>query len=142
MAMDQVTYTPISESYEETVRSMIHKENEVINHRVTWLTAVEGFLFAAVGVAWGKSDIEPFIYLSCGIGFLMGLIGLFAVTYASRAMKHLFEWWEQNKPPDYKGPGVIGFPMPATVELRYIGPWSLISLLFMCAWIVVAWINS
>jgi hypothetical protein len=41
---------------DETVRLMINRENEVINHRVTWLTATQALLFASVSLIWDKAD--------------------------------------------------------------------------------------
>jgi len=116
---------------------MIQRENEVINHRVTWLTTVQGVLFTAVGIAWDKQGTGPFILLACMLGLTMAVIVFFALYGASAAIKRLSEWWEIKKPQDYSGPGVIGLPLPKSPILRFIGPWSFIPILFFMAWIVV-----
>jgi hypothetical protein len=37
------------------VRSAIEHENDLTNHRFTWLMASQGFLFAAFGLTWQAS---------------------------------------------------------------------------------------
>jgi len=102
---------------------MIQRENEVINHRVTWLTTVQGLLFTAVGIVWDKQGAEPFIRQLCCLGIIMAFIAFFALHGATLAIKRLFEWWEIKKPQDYSGPGVIGLPLPKCPILRFFGPW-------------------
>ena len=38
----------------EVIRKMIIDENSLINNRITWLSAFQGLLFAALGFFWGK----------------------------------------------------------------------------------------
>jgi len=116
---------------------MIQRENEVINHRVTWLTTVQGLLFTAVGIVWDKQGAEPFIRQLCCLGIIMAFIAFFALHGATLAIKRLFEWWEIKKPQDYSGPGVIGLPLPKCPILRFFGPWIFIPILFIIAWIGV-----
>ena len=128
--------------YEDVVRTMIHRENEVINHRVNWLTAVQGLLFAALGVSWDRVGVEPFVVLLCCVGVSMALIMLLALHGATRAMRRLYEWWEVNRPPDYAGPDVIGLPLLKSRLSRNVGPWISIPILFIIAWIVVWYIKG
>ena len=77
---------------EEVVRVMIQRENEVINHRVTWLTTVQGLLLTAVGIAWDKQGTGPFIIWLCILGVTMAFIAFLALHGATLAIKRLFEW--------------------------------------------------
>jgi len=40
-----------------TIRQMIAHEDDLINHRLTWLAQLQGFLFAALGFAWEKASV-------------------------------------------------------------------------------------
>jgi hypothetical protein len=118
-----------STRYDETVRLMIHRENEVIHHRVTWLTTIQGLLFAGLGLAWGKQESRPLVAIFCGMGVLISVVSLAALSGASLATVRLIRWWENNKPPHYSGPDVIGIR-----PTFGIGPWSLIPVIFLVAW--------
>lgn len=137
----EMTNSDESSKYEETVRMMIHRENEVIHHRVTWLTTVQGLLFAALGIAWGKPEISPFVALLCILGVLMSAVSLVALVGASLAMRRLIEWWEIHKPPQYNGPDIIGLRPMKSKFFGWIGPWSFIPMLFISAWTAVWFIK-
>ena len=60
------------------VRSVIEHENTLINHRVTWLLASQGFLFAgysALITGWAKGDL----HIARGM-FVALLFALFAIS--------------------------------------------------------------
>jgi len=116
---------------------MIHRENEIINHRVTWLATMQGLLFAALGFAWDKPNIKPFVDLLCFLGTAMSLILFALLVGATAAMYRLSAWWDSHKPQGYEGPDVIGLRPFKWPLLRYLGPWSFIPFLFLVAWIVV-----
>lgn len=127
---------------DETVRTMIHRENEVINHRVTWLTTVQALLFTGLSIVWDKPSARTYSILLCILGIAISVIAFVAVTSASLAMKRLWEWWDANKPADYAGPDVIGLRPPKPKILHYFGPWSFIPILFLVAWGIVWYIKS
>jgi hypothetical protein len=43
----------------ETFREMVRHENELMNHRVSWLLTLQGLLFTALGFAWDKATRMP-----------------------------------------------------------------------------------
>jgi hypothetical protein len=85
------------------VRSVIEHENTLINHRVTWLLASQGFLFAgysALITGWAKGDL----HIARGM-FVALLFALFAISayvcismgiMLSAAIRHIKRiqcWW-------------------------------------------------
>jgi hypothetical protein len=126
----------------EIVRTMIHRENEVINHRVTWLTTVQALLFAALSIAWDKPGVRGYCILLCALGISMSVISLIVLTSASLAMKRLWEWWDAHKPSDYDGPDVIGLRPPEWKLLHYFGPWCFMPISFTAAWAIVLWLRT
>lgn len=127
------------QGYEQTIRDMIRHENELMNHRITWLMTLEGLLFTALGFAWGKPDTRGLIFILCALGALVPASSWWILEAAQRALKRLQAWWETNKPKDYAGPGVVGdwHPKPIT---RWIIPWRAFPILFFSAWIAIAMI--
>lgn len=123
--------------YEDTVRLMIHRENEIIHQRLTWCITIQGFLFAAIGFSWDKAGNKPFILLICVLGFLLSLILFFTMAEASRATRRLLDWWDTNKPQDYNGPGVIGGAPHRSGLPSWSGPWTYIAIIFALSWIAV-----
>lgn len=119
--------------YDVTIRSMIARENELTNYRVTWLTSLQGLLFAALGFAWDKKGAEPLVYTFSALGVAVAIVSLAGLLAASNAIHRLWSWWEQHKPPNYEGPDVVGLA-PRT---RYANPMSLLPILFLCGWVAV-----
>ena len=127
----------IDRSYE--VRSMIDKENDMIHHRITWLTTLQGLLFAALGFAWDKPTGTSLLYLLSFLGIAFSVIVLVALVAATNAMNRLIDWWDENKPESYDGPGVVGLHPPENKILRNIGFYLWVPVIFIIAWGIV-WI--
>ncbi len=125
---------------EETVRLMIRHENEVIAQRMTWLITLHGLLFAALSFAW--KDAKPLVSVLCFVGVSVSVFSTMNVIAATRAQYRLSDWWEQNKPPDYKGPDVIGLRIGARLRrrigpLQYLTPQDYLSIILAIVWIIV-----
>ncbi|MHB0929332.1 MAG: hypothetical protein ACYC3W_10625 [Candidatus Nanopelagicales bacterium] len=127
---------------EDIVRSMIQREDELINHRLTILATVQGLLFAAAGFVWDKADGNKLIKILCWLGLFIAVVSLSSLFGSTRAMSRLLSWWEEKKPIDYDGPGVMGMPPNSKIVSfisKFIGPWSLFPMLFIVAWMAI-WI--
>lgn len=121
----------------EIVRSMIKSENEFINHRMTWISTFNGFLFASIAFAWDKSWLLVFVLASLGIA--VSLLSGTALLAANRAFRELYDWWQNKKPENYDGPDVIGLPprykgWPGS----WLNPWGILPFLFALAWFIIA----
>ena len=131
-----------TEFYDETVRSMIQFENQLINNRITWMATLQGLLFASLGFAWGKNNTESLITVFCILGIAISLVSLTGLIGSTTALEQLREWWIKNKPEDYQGPDVIGLsPLFESKILCYITPWNAFPLLFTFCWVALLWVN-
>lgn len=126
-----------SDRVADIVRGMIDRENDLINHRVTWLTTTQGLLFAALGFSWDRQGTQRLVVLLCFLGIAMSIVAISGLTGATIAMHRVLRWWKDYGPKDYKGPAVIGFGFVEKPFLRYIGVWTWIPILFLAAWVGV-----
>jgi hypothetical protein len=121
---------------------MIDRENELINHRITWLTTMQGLLFASLGFAWDKPTARPLIQVLCVLGVAISVVQFCALIASTTAIGRLFDWWENNKPQDYNGPDVAGWPPAKSLILRYMVFWNWVPLLFLGAWAVIWFVST
>jgi len=116
----------------KTVREMIFKENEFINHRLTWLGTFQGLLFAALVFALQK---EPELIRLLGvIGIVASTTSLASLWIASKAVKNLRSEWDIYKPFGYAGPDVIGY---RSKLFGFLFPWFVLPMLFIVTWSLV-----
>jgi len=120
------------------VREMILKENEFINHRLTWLAAIQALLFTALGVVWEKA--QGLINLLGVIGIAVSITSFVGLLIAHKAISKLRSEWKTNRPTDYVGPDVIGYSIPnkcVDFVLPVLLPWFVLPWLFVGVWICV-----
>ena len=127
------------------VRSAIEHENDLTNHRFTWLLASQGFLFAAFALTWQastKTDIRDADRASYQV-----LLAAFAVTgilvslYLSRGMvaahnQHnaLESWWRQRPKTDAnRHPPLCGTDPRMFRNM----PYYRIPYIFASAWVLL-----
>jgi hypothetical protein len=70
--------------YADVTREMIQHENDLINHRITWLCQIQGFLFAALALTQ-KSGSDAMLILLPIIGIAVAIsswTGLYAALVA------------------------------------------------------------
>lgn len=127
------------------VRSAIEHENELTNHRFTWLLTSQGFLFAAFALVFQastKTDVKDesrffYQYILSGLavtGIFISLYVRLALRAAEIQHEILRSWWEKrigdrrdNHPP------ICG--IPPTWLLRIL-PYSSFPILFVLSWII------
>jgi len=119
----------------ETLRSMLQHESEQVHRRVSWLGTFQGFLFAAVGLAWDKSNalVETISTLGLVIALLV-LCGLIGVTLAVWRIRRQ---WGEKIPKTYEGPTLYGFFPESAPWTIFLAPENLMAVSFMIAWVWV-----
>jgi hypothetical protein len=124
-------------------REIICHENELVNHRMTWLLLVTGFLFSAFFTLIGASDKiityfgRAYVILASGV---IGAVGIFAAVTAAAliAQAHsqvavIRKWWKSH--PD----GKADLP-PISGEWDQVW-WRRLTSTEMLAWfIAIMWL--
>lgn len=126
------------------VRSAIEHENELTNHRLTWLLTSQAFLFAAFALVFQastktdvKDELRPFYqYILAGFA----VTGLFACAYlslgllaAQRQHERLEAWWaKREQKMSRRHPPICGISPLFFLKLPYYS----FPLVFVVAWII------
>ena len=123
------------------VRSAIEHENELTNHRLTWMLTSQAFLFAAFALmfqASTKTDVDksllPFYkYVLAGIS----LTGILSAAYLSSGLaaahkQHqlLEKWWADRITDDARHPPISGKPP------QFFLPYYGFPFIFVLGWLV------
>ena len=130
-----------TEEYAQITRSMIQHENELINHRMGWMWALQGLLAAAASFIW-KNEVAV-VQLLCAFGFLSSISFALCFRSSTRAIDKLHQGWKDyaSKHPGYEGPPVIGAFEPNKI-FTYLYPWYSLPWLSALFWMTLAWIRT
>ena len=71
----------------DVIRDLIHKENEMINHRMNWFLILQGFMFAGIAFAWDKGQALSIVFSS--VGMLSALSVGVLLRSGIKAIEHL-----------------------------------------------------
>ena len=114
----------------DVIRDLIHKENEMINHRMNWFLILQGFMFAGIAFAWDKGQALSIVFSS--VGMLSALSVGVLLRSGIKAIEHLEQSnSETNDAVMGKGKG----DTPALVHLLL--PWNFLPALMMIAWLAL-----
>jgi hypothetical protein len=119
----------------ETFRTMMRHEAEQTHRRISWLSGFQGFLFAALGVSWGKDF--ALTQVLAGLGLAVAVLVFSGIIAAIWGVDRIRADWLRTRPKNYTGPDITGF-YPDKLRLSvYLSPESLLSIVFAVAWIQV-----
>ena len=71
------------------IRGMIQHEDTLRDQRLSWLFAMNGFLFAGLGFAWSDDDAGPLVFVLAMVGVLMALSSAAVLNRSQRAIDKL-----------------------------------------------------
>ena len=81
----------------KVIREMIKHENDLMNHRLTWLCQIQGFLFTALAVIWQYPASKYVQYVLCLAGVLVAISSFYGLDAAVQAIKKLNDKGEDRK---------------------------------------------
>lgn len=117
---------------ENTVREMIRNENDMMNHRITWLILVQGLLFTAIGAALDKKDFASLLLVVSMLGVVVAGISYIGLFCTHKAICRLHDLY----PNITNRPGVVGYWSTSPI-IRYLPPWQLLPVVFAAGWIIL-----
>lgn len=124
----------------------VKHENELINHRLAWLWALQGLLFASFGVGLKEGHPIPKVPLIvvCSVGFISSFsVGV--VSWMSHevldpfnmALDELFKETAHLLSEQYGSAIRYGGEWPPRGHLRWAYPWRLLPWILSVAWLVL-----
>lgn len=124
---------PLNAEWAGIAREMIRHENELMNHRLTWLLTAEGLLFAALGLALpedGGPAKRQLIEILSFVGVMLAASGSIVLDAADAA---IVRWSPRVPKTETDVIGYRGVPL-----LWVFCPWRIYPPMFICAWYMVS----
>jgi len=111
----------------DVIRTLIHEENEMINHRMNWFLILQGFMFAGISFAWEKNTALCIVFSFVGmlsalsVGVLLRC-GILAIKNLEKSVQQLNQT-------------VLGKGNDETSPfIHFLLPWNFLPILMMIAW--------
>jgi len=147
-------------------RDYMQREDELINYRINWNLAIQGFLFATYGFSLQKlaevqskaliekgseaalrlgsyadvNHLKALVAVIPWVGGVMAFVVWLAVWGAKMALRQLDTDWNDIRKIKYPAepflPGMTGGGVPSAVSLGFYAPLA-IPLIFVLAWLWV-----
>jgi hypothetical protein len=79
------------------IAHQINREDNLVNHRLTWTLQLNGFLFTALALISDKVDPSTkafFLYALPATGLIVSLAGLMGVLAANHQLNYLTQEWD------------------------------------------------
>ncbi len=121
----------------QIIRQMVYHENELVNHKITWFSMLQGLLFTALAFSLNVEDAAIFVYLLSVLGIVVSISTFNTIQSGLTAIKTLRGWWDENKSMDYNGPDVIG-RRPDSKSIPFLRPYVVFPICFIVAWAFIA----
>lgn len=128
------------ERYANIARELHKHEDNLLHMRFTWLSNLQGLLFAALGFTW-KEHVWYIVLVICLMGIIVSVSFMAIVITGRAAQKNIADWEENslNQFGQYKGPPLKGYQYPkkptkAQWLRRRLSPWRLMPWVFIVAW--------
>lgn len=129
-------YPQVEPGSYQTCRDLIKHENDLTNHRLTWLLTAEGLLFAALGFGLSKDNPDvgkhliPVLSL---VGVTLAASGSIVLDAADAAICRLSAVAPHVNGKEADVLGYRGLPM-----LGLLAPWRIYPPMFIVAWYVIS----
>lgn len=122
--------------YVDVLRSLVRQENDLTNHRTTWLLVTQGILFATASAPTNEA-LAPTIIIGI-FGVLAAASFGYVLENSAKSRKHLKDLWKKRV--ELRGYGPDDF---APLDGGYTGvnpcprlqPWYFVPRLIVVAWV-------
>lgn len=129
---------------EKQVETMLHHENELLNHRIQWFLTLSGFLFTAVAIYGNQPGRNWFGTVLAAVGLLTCISFGAILSLGRRGWKSTLRRWQtirlQHKAP-FHDVGVYG--VHSKGFLTYLAPTRLLPWVMGLGWVglvVFVWV--
>jgi hypothetical protein len=129
--------SPPGTSTEESraiIREMIRHEDKLRTERLGWLLTLNGFLFAALGFAWGAKEASRLVFVLAILGVVVGLSALAAMNISGQAVRQLRNWSDELPGKAWAAPVMGTRSADLPLWARILVPWRVLPWALVVAW--------
>lgn len=102
----------------QMVRAMVQHEDALREQRLGWLLALNGFLFAALGLAVDQERLRVVTVIVALVGFVVAVSGALSMQLSDVTLKEIEAWLNKQGPLDSGLPPVRGMTTERLRKLR------------------------
>jgi hypothetical protein len=123
------------------VREMKWHENELTNHRISWMVTFHSLLVAALAFAWDKPHSKGLIVGFGTAGVLVSISCWYSLILGGRGTANLMVWWSKYGPKHKSAPRLFAYDAKenAGVPFWLLLPWNFWPLFTIVAWLLLIW---
>lgn len=125
----------VKERVVSSLRTMVQYEAEQVNRRVGWLGTLQGLLFAALALGWGKS--QALARLIAVLGFVVAALVFCGLLSAAFSCRRIRKRWRDFGSEGEDPTDVFGSYPDSTPWAVFVAPELLIPIAFAIAWTVI-----
>lgn len=118
------------------ILDQVRHENELMNHRMTWLWTVQGLLFASFGLLLGQASDTVATFTVCVVGTVSSVSIGYSLTIGSRVLDDLNPMVHRLAADCHLSPKALTGCSPGRACLLL--PWSILPRFFAAVWIALA----
>jgi hypothetical protein len=113
---------------------MIEHENELLNHRMTWMWTFQGLLMGAAAFTWADNNV--LLGVISFIGFVSAISFSLSFISSLLAIKNIIADWHEfsDANPGYVGPPIIGSYRKGNIH-TFFKPWGALPWLVALLWL-------
>lgn len=126
------------EAYAEVLRALIKQENDLTNHRTTWLLVAQGILFAAAATFLKIDWFLALVIATLGIVVALSIGHALENSYKSRQYLKK-QWRDRVSISEFKWedfPPLDG-GYPELKPIKWLFPWIFLPWAIAVAWVII-----
>lgn len=129
------------------IRALIEHENQLINHRMTWLLLLQAALFSVTESSLirmlkeGRTDDTIVIMPAALIGFLVSLFITLTISQAEKLIHESVSWWKQIRLGECGDASKKYHPdlFPALDWISHSHKYTILGFMFTVFWATLFW---
>lgn len=115
-------------------REMRRHENDLINHRITWMVTFHSLLVAAVSFSWGK---DAFLVVGFTVaGAIISASSGVSILIAEKSQLQIDSWWNKHAS---ELQGKLPIAYEANRFFKLFLPWRFWPLLTLLGWLLLGY---
>lgn len=126
--------------YADSLREMVRHENELTNHRLTWMATLNGLMLTGLGFIWGKPYDKQVIAVFCILGIIVCFSGFLSLQIAEDSKFELLRLWKEKNISSDMIPPIFAWARVHPL-IRPLLPWKVLPWALIASWVILFIVN-